>query len=67
MKCSRGLAEIFIIFLSFNIIYGNDLSGAEFEITENIENVQMFESFVTEGDIDRTWGAINSDSVRINM
>jgi len=61
MKLNRGLAEIFIIFLSFNIIYGN-----EFEFSENIEDEKIFERFVDGGDIDKTWGAINSDSVRIS-
>jgi NAD kinase len=66
MKLSQ-LTQIFLIFLSFNTIYCNDQSGVEIEISENIEDQQIIKSFVDGSDIDKTWGAINNDSVRIGM
>ena len=50
--------------LSFTIIYGNDIVGYEFEISED---EQIFDKFAAEGDIDKIWGAINDDSVRVGL
>ncbi|KAL7039841.1 hypothetical protein ACKWTF_000138 [Chironomus riparius] len=50
--------------LSFTIINGDDIRGHEFEISEDEQN---FEKFAVEGDIDKIWGAINNDSVRVGI
>ena len=64
MNFFKTLAGIFTILLAFNLIFADDFSGNQFEVTENLER---FDSLVAEGDIDKTWGAINSDSVRVGM
>lgn len=55
----------FGVLLSFTIIYGNELVGHQFEISD--EGKQNFDRLVADGDIDTTWGAINNDSVRIGV
>lgn len=55
--------KTFVVLQSFTIIYGNDLIGNRFEITE--EDIQSFDLFKEEGDIYKIWGSINNNSVKI--
>ena len=66
MKFFGIFTGFLIIFLSFNIINGNDLKGGGFKIFKNIEDEDVFDDFVPDGEIGKIWGAINSDSVRVS-
>ncbi|XP_070495075.1 uncharacterized protein [Chironomus tepperi] len=64
MKSSQVFVTFFAVLLSFALIYGDDLVGHEFEVSENEE---YFDQFVAQGDIDTVWGSINNDSVRVGI
>ncbi|CAG9798239.1 unnamed protein product [Chironomus riparius] len=66
MKFCRVFTGFLIYFLSFNIVCGNDFSSGEFKIFQNVKDEHILEDFVADGVIDKIWGVINSDSVRVS-
>lgn len=67
MKWNQVILGIILVHLSLTTVYGNELGVNDLNTIETDEDEENIKKFVTEGDIDTTWGSINNDSVRIGL